>query len=533
MPCLRSPCSAPLALLLTLACAGKDEPTDTAGARRCESVSFNLTPMPYTLPMLSGEWADTSGFYATTGRSKRVVDGDEKGIGWGFVDLSGDDHHDLVVAYDSADQTLGVTRWQVYTSGPTGFSPTPMDYTLPALDGDWESSEGFNLADYGNPGWREVNGEEADFNWSLRDLIGDGRLDLVLTYDDADSAVGMTVWRVYEGGEDGFSPVPDDYALPMLSGDWSRGYGFRWTAGWGERPNDMGGVYRYDWQLEDLNDDGRWDLVVMFDSAEYGTIGLTEWMVFYGGADGFSAAPTRLSLPPLAGDDWDTEAWVSAWSNEGQLIRTVNGIGADYFWSLSDITRDGVPDILLSWDEADPLVGPSEWWVYPGGPSGFDEAPVVYPVPRLAGEWGNSSGFAAQAGALWRDVDGISEPYVWTTPNLADDGANDLMLTMDGADLEVGQSVWRVYIADEAGIAATPTYEIALPTLEGDFDDEPAFFAANAATRRKLDGESLDYSWHTFDITGDGLEDLVLIYDEADPTIGIAAWHVYEGICHE
>ena len=535
MPCLRSSCSAPLALLLTLACAGKDEPADTAGpfARRCESVSFNLTPTPYTLPMLAGEWAEAGGFYTLSDWNKWTVDGETQAVYWSFVDLLGDDRRDLVITDHSAEPGTGTQRWQVYEGLETGFSTTPVDYAVPTLDGDWESSRGFYLAS-GESTRRSEEGLSRRYIWSLLDVTNDGRPDLVLTEDQLDLDVGRTAWRVYEGGEDGFAPEPYDYALPALVGDWASSDGFYALEGDGNRLTPDGEAYfSYAWHLEDLNADGVQDLLLTFDSAEYRVSGHTQWTYYPGDAQGFSEEPLVLALPPLACDDWLQEWLVGAWASEGQLSRTVDGVSATYFWYLSDVTRDGVLDILLSWDEADPLVGPSEWRVYEGGPSGYDVTPMAYPVPRLDGEWDTSPGFAAQSGSVYRMADGEYAFYNWDTPNLAEDNANDLMLTYDQLDPQVGQAVWRVYIADEAGVSAEPSYEIALPTLEGTFEEFPAFFGTNATTERMVGEESLMYSWRLYDITHDGVKDLILTSDEVDPSIGSAAWHVYEGICHE
>ncbi|MDC0675992.1 hypothetical protein [Nannocystis radixulma] len=107
-----------------------------------------------------------------------------------------------------------------------------------------------------------------------------------------------------------------------------------------------------------------------------------------------------------------------------------------------DVTGDGVIDLVLTEDCTDDGVGTSQWRVYPGGPSGFADAPVAWSLPTLAGAAGTLPlGELSQS----RNCTEADRFYQYTTMDATGDGVIDLVLTEDCTDDGVGTSQWRVY----------------------------------------------------------------------------------------
>ncbi|MBK7758311.1 MAG: hypothetical protein IPI35_18310 [Deltaproteobacteria bacterium] len=78
------------------------------------------------------------------------------------------------------------------------------------------------------------------------------------------------------------------------------------------------------------------------------------------------------------------------------------------------------------------------------------------------------------------------------------------------------------------GFSASST-EWTLPTITGDFTGGAAFYSTGVSQTRTVGGKSLYYYATTFDLTGDGLSDLVLTYDQVDANVGNKYWRSYKG----
>jgi hypothetical protein len=85
-----------------------------------------------------------------------------------------------------------------------------------------------------------------------------------------------------------------------------------------------------------------------------------------------------------------------------------------------------------------------------------------------------------------------------------------------------------LYEGGSKGFSATAK-RWTLPTISGDFSGTPAFFSTSVNISRAVSGTYYSYSALTFDLTGDGVSDLVLTYDQVDGDVGHKRWVVYEG----
>ena len=76
------------------------------------------------------------------------------------------------------------------------------------------------------------------------------------------------------------------------------------------------------------------------------------------------------------------------------------------------------------------------------------------------------------------------------------------------------------------GFSSTAT-EWGLPSISGDFTGWASFYSTVVVTDRDVGSKSLRYYSSTFDLTADGVSDLVITWDQVDSDIGNKHWLVY------
>jgi hypothetical protein len=340
---------------------------------------------------------------------------------------------------------------------------------------------------------------------------------------DADSDADADVELSCEG----FSATATEWTLPTLSGDFSGWGAFYSTYVSGYYRNVAGSSEYYYTSTLDLTGDGLQDLVVTLDQAD-SNVGNKYWLVYKGGASGFSTTATKWALPTLAGD---FSGWAAFYAtNVAGYYRNVAGSSEYYYSATTDLTGDGVPDLVLTLDQADSNVGNKYWLVYEGGASGFSTTATKWTLPTLAGDFSGWAAFySTYVSGYYRNVAGSSEYYYTSTLDLTGDGLQDLVVTLDQADSDVGNKHWLVYKGGASGFSTTAT-KWALPTLAGDFSGWAAFYSTYVSGYyRNVAGSSEYYYTSTLDLTGDGLQDLVVTLDQADSDVGNKHWLVYKG----
>ena len=259
---------------------------------------------------------------------------------WGLYDLDGDGHLDLVQSADPAasggkvwNDTSGA-YWRVYNGSASGFAATARRFSVPASG----LSDGFFSPSYASaaPGTRF---------WSLLDLDGDRRPDLVQTADPARSG-GLVwtdgtgpSWRAFLGGATGFGtavrvPVP---ASGLSDGFFAASYFASPTLG-GQRV----------WMTLDLDGDGRPELLQTADTSRQGGYVFSDvqgaywkvWRLGLGGATG----PARWGVPPSGlTDGFFSPYWTdSANGNRSWFLRDLDGDGRQDLVQCADTTRSGL-----------------------------------------------------------------------------------------------------------------------------------------------------------------------------------------------
>ncbi len=149
---------------------------------------FASAPSPYALP------ASRCGVsWDEPGRSSGALE-------YALLDLTGDGTADLVINQDDCDASVGNDHWDVYAGAASGFAPAPQAFGLPPAR--------CGVA------WDSFGQSSGAVRFSLLDTSCDGFVDLVVTHDSCDTALGEQRWDVYPGAAQGLAASPQAITLP-------------------------------------------------------------------------------------------------------------------------------------------------------------------------------------------------------------------------------------------------------------------------------------------------------------------------------
>ena len=380
---------------------------------------------------------------------------------WYLVDMNGDGKPDLVVT-DSVDASQNVLEfgissspyWKVYLNTGSGFATTPVNWSTPT---GGVASQGYIETSYtADP--TEVGSQ----TWSLVDMNGDGKPDLLLTdsinaqqaalqYGVGQVGVGQ-YWKVFLNTGTGFAANSVNWPTPDggISAE-----GYIWNI-YIAATTDVGSE---SWSLADMDGDGKPDLVVT-DSVSASQIqtqfgvgqpGVGQyWKVYINNGTGFSTTPVH----------WNTATGGVA--GGGFIETTYAASGAEVgnqSWDLRDLDGDGKPDLVVT-DSVNVSQSPVQfgvgqpgigqyWKVYLNTGNGFASGAVTWTTPTggLPAEGYILTSFSSDgfevAGQSWEviDMNGDGKPDLVVT-----DSVNAAQVPVQfGAGPGVA-GIWRVYL---------------------------------------------------------------------------------------
>ena len=270
-------------------------------------------------------------------------------ISWFMIDIDGDHRPDLVSpnqiiteAGAPVPRPYGfplTPNWLVFINTGTGFAE-PINWQLPTVGGAVDG--GFFAPSY-------VGTALDDDSWTLFDITGDGRPDLVSSSQLVNEPDGPRQrvfgypnelhWRVYRNSGVSFGAYTN-FVLPPNGG--AVDGGFATVTGTAAAIGDES------WTMFDLDGDGRIDLVstnhavastngTPFTLETFGTPAAPAWRYYPNGGNGFGGG-VFWALPTTGGE-------VGA----GFIAPDFTGIAAgDDSWATVDINGDGRPDLVLT-----------------------------------------------------------------------------------------------------------------------------------------------------------------------------------------
>lgn len=406
---------------------------------------------------------------------------------WTTTDLDGDGFLDVAHTADTAfsarvwDAT-GNPYWKVYAGSASGWATTAANWSVPKNG----RAEGFYAA-----GITGGTGTE----WTLLDMDGDKRLDLIQSVDPATNTVwdpqGVAHWKVFLGTSGGFAATPVSWRVPP-SGT---------SAGFTAATMRSG---TWQWVTIDVTRDGKPDLVQTADPVTgkvWDQASAPHWKVFENTGAGFATSPTLWTVP------------ASGTLNGFRATSTANGVEQ---WATVDLDNDGRLDLVQTadtqtgtvWDPA----GAPYWKMFRGTASGFEATPKSWRVPRS----GLSDGFyMARADFDYRR---------WLLVDIDGDSDLDLVQTADTAFARrvwdaTGNPYWKVFANTGNGFSEDlHRWPVPMGPTDG-------FAEATAALGNR--------NWFLADVDRDGYRDLVHTMNPATSQVwdatGAAYWKVYRG----
>jgi hypothetical protein len=479
----------------------------------CTGTGFSGTPTAWALPEGYGTGEARYPFEATTQLYASCASNYPE---YATFDLTGDGIADLVVTLSPcADDATGGTQWLVYEGGPAGFAEEPVEWALPPGYGTGQARYPFEATTQLYASCASNYPEYATF-----DITGDRIPDLVVTLAPcADDATGGTRWLVHEGGPGGFAEDPVEWALPTGYGTGQARYPFEATT---QLYASCASNYP-EYATFDVTGDGVPDLVVTLSPCADDPTGGTRWLVHEGGSAGFAEDPVEWALPEAYGTrdarfpfEATTQLYASCASNYPE-------------YATFDVTGDTMADLVVTLAPcADDETGGTRWLVYEGGQGGFAEQPVEWALPSGYGTGQARYPFEATTQLYASCASNYPE---YATFDLTGDGVSDLVVTLAPcADDATGGRRWLLYEGGAGGFAEEPV-EWALPPGYG---TGQARYPFEATTQLYASCASNYPEYATFDLTGDGVSDLVVTLSPcADDATGGRQWDVYAGRCEE
>lgn len=233
---------------------------------------------------------------------------------------------------------------------------------------------------------------------------------------------------------------------------------------------------------------------------------------------GFEAEPRAWALPQLPYDEGTDPPLFPM--PEYSAERTVEGEEQTFHYLIANMDGDELPDMLISRDTAVPELGTDHWLVYPGSVEGYAGEPTEWSLPPYpADDYDDRVAFPDLEASNLRllGADG------WTlfghfVVDLDADGTPDLAVIVDGEDPAVGVDRWNVHLGGPGGFADEATVW-SLPSGEPQEGEAVSSWSEYGGASR---------SWFLHDMNGDGRVDLVVYLDEADDSIGVNRWRVYD-----
>ena len=414
-----------------------------------------------------------------------------------------------------------------------GFGNTPTNWAIP--QGGHISSNinyGFDALGY------SAGGTLGNQTWSIMDINGDGRPDLVVTAETvefeqfANQAIAFgsgsnRYWKVYLNNGSGFSATSVNWPIPQgghISSNINYGFdALGYSAG--------GTIGNQSWSVIDMNNDSKPDLVVTAETVEFeqfsnqaiafGTGSNRYWKVYLNTGSGFNMAPVNWPIPQ-GGHTYST-------INYGfdALAASADSEVGDQTWSVLDINADGKPDLVVTAEKVEfsqfsPQAiafgtGSNRYWkVYINNGSGFNMTSSNWPIPQ-GGEVYSTIPYGYNALGGYSAGGSIGD-QTWSVLDMNNDNKPDLVVTAEvkafasfsnqsTAFGPANAKYWKVFFNTGSGFNMTANTWL-IP--QGGEVYSTIDYGFNAIAGATNGGPVGDQTWSVIDMNNDNKPDLVV-----------------------
>ncbi|SCY76390.1 T9SS type A sorting domain-containing protein [Flavobacterium caeni] len=419
---------------------------------------FSATSINWPIPQGGHTYSTINyGYDALYGMPEGQV-GDQT---WSVIDLNNDNKPDLVVTAETVEfeqfsnQAIafgtGSNRyWKVYWNTGSGFNTTPTNWTIP------QGGHTYSTINYGFDALADSAGSSlGDQTWSVSDMNGDGKPDLVVTaqkvefeqFSDQAIAFGSgsnRYWKVYLNNGSGFATTSTNWPIPQGGHTYSTiNYGYDALAASAE-----GTIGDQTWSVLDMNNDNKPDLVVTAERKAYagfsdqatafGTGSNRYWKVFLNTGSGFNATSTNWTIPQ-GGHTYSTINY-----GYDALAASAEGTIGDQTWSVLDMNSDNKPDLVVTAerkayagfsDQATAFgTGSNRYWkVFLNNGTGFATTSANWPIPQ-GGHTYSTIDYGYDA--LADSAGGNLGDQTWSVLDMNNDNKPDLVVTAQTVEFE-------------------------------------------------------------------------------------------------